>query len=346
MTGQPTVFISGVCKRFGGVLAVDDVSFEVFPEEIFGLLGPNGAGKTTTIRMLLDIFRPDCGEIRVFGGRLDAAGKNRIGYLPEERGLYRDLRLEQTLLYFATLKGMDADTARRRLIPWLERLDLYEHRQKKVGDLSRGMHQKAQLIATLVHEPDLIVVDEPFAGLDPVNARLVMTILDEQRLQGRTIVMSTHQMHLVEALCNRIALINHGRSVLYGEVDRIKREFAGNALVVQGHGRLAPPPGVLEAQQINGGEWHLTLAAGTDPQAVLRALAANDGFVIERFEVAQPSLDDVFVAVVRDGQSPNGDLRSPNGDLRSPNGDLRSPTGDLRQRDGRAHEEAVADRAP
>jgi ABC-2 type transport system ATP-binding protein len=308
----PTVAVSGICKRFGSVLAVDDVSFEVYPGEILGLLGPNGAGKTTTIRMLLDIFRPDCGEIRVFGGRLDVAGKNRIGYLPEERGLYRDLRVEQTLLYFATLKGLDGATARRRLIPWLERLDLYEHRNKKVGDLSRGMHQKAQLVATLVHEPDLIVVDEPFAGLDPVNARLVMTILDEQRQQGRTIIMSTHQMHQVEALCNRIVLINHGRSVLYGEVDCIKREVAGNALVVQGRGRLEPVPGVLEVRRVNG-EWHLPLVSGADPQAVLRALAANDGFTIERFEVAQPSLDDVFIAVVRDGHSPEGDFARGNG---------------------------------
>jgi ABC-2 type transport system ATP-binding protein len=308
----PTVAVAGVCKRFGNVQAVDDVSFEVYPGEIFGLLGPNGAGKTTTIRMLLDIFRPDCGEIRVFGGRLDAAGKNRIGYLPEERGLYRDLRVEQTLLYFATLKGMDAETARRRLVPWLERLDLYEHRGKKVADLSRGMHQKAQLIATLVHEPDLIVVDEPFSGLDPVNARLVMTILDELRQQGRTIIMSTHQMYQVEALCNRIVLINHGRSVLYGEVDRIKREFAGNALVVRGRGQPERVPGVLEVRQVNG-EWHLPLAAGANPQTVLRAIAANDGFVIERFEVAQPSLDDVFIAVVRDGQSLLAEPRTGNG---------------------------------
>jgi ABC-2 type transport system ATP-binding protein len=300
------VAVAGVCKHFGSVRAVDDVSFEVYPGEIFGLLGPNGAGKTTTIRMLLDIYRPDCGEIRVFGGVLDAAGKDRVGYLPEERGLYRDLRVEQTLLYFATLKGLDRGTARRRLIPWLERLDLYEHRGKKVGDLSRGMHQKAQLIATLVHEPDLIVVDEPFSGLDPVNARLVMGILEEQRALGRTIIMSTHLMHQVEALCNRIVLIDHGRSVLYGPVDRIKREFAGHALVVRGQGRLEPVPGVLEIRQVNG-EWHLALEAAADPRAVLRALAASEAFAIERFEVAQPSLDDIFIAVVRDGRSPTGD---------------------------------------
>ncbi len=300
-----TVAIASVSKRFGSVLAVRDVSFEVFPGEVFGLLGPNGAGKTTTIRMMLDIFRPDSGEIRVFGGPLDVAGKNRIGYLPEERGLYRDLRLEQTLLYFAALRGLDEATARRRLASWLERLDLYEHRHKKTHDLSRGMHQKAQLIATLVHEPDLIVVDEPFSGLDPVNVRLVMSILEEQRQQGRTIIMSTHQMYQVEALCNRIVLIDRGRTMLYGEVDQIKREFAGNALVVQGHGQLAPTPGVLEVRQVNGG-WHLPLAAGADPQEVLRALAASDTFRIERFELAQPSLDDIFIRVVQDGANGDG----------------------------------------
>jgi ABC-2 type transport system ATP-binding protein len=227
---QATVSVSGVCKRFADVQAVVDVSFDVYPGEIFGLLGPNGAGKTTTIRMVLDIFRPDCGHIEVFGGKLDEARKNRIGYLPEERGLYRDLKLESVLVYLAVLKGLDRTTASRRLADWFRRLDLYEYRQKKVQDLSRGMQQKAQLIATLVHEPDLIVVDEPFSGLDPVNARLVMTIMEEQARAGRTIIMSTHQMHQVEALCNRIVLINKGHSVLYGEVDRIKREFGQPSL--------------------------------------------------------------------------------------------------------------------
>jgi ABC-2 type transport system ATP-binding protein len=227
---QPTVSVAGVCKRFADVQAVADVSFDVYPGEIFGLLGPNGAGKTTTIRMVLDIFRPDCGHIEVFGGKLDEAKKNRIGYLPEERGLYRDLKLEPVLVYLSVLKGLDQATARQRLAEWLRRLELYEFRHKKVQDLSRGMQQKAQLIVTLVHEPDLIVVDEPFSGLDPVNVRLVMTIMEEQARAGRTIIMSTHQMHQVEALCNRIVLINQGRSVLYGEVDRIKREFGGASL--------------------------------------------------------------------------------------------------------------------
>jgi ABC-2 type transport system ATP-binding protein len=296
------VSVSQVSKAFGDVQAVRDVSFDIGPGEIFGLLGPNGAGKTTTIRMLLDIFRPDSGAVQVFGGALDEAAKNRIGYMPEERGLYKDLKLEPTLVYLAALKGLDEGMARERLTGWLQRLDLYDHRHKKVQELSRGMQQKAQLIATLLHEPDLIVVDEPFAGLDPVNTRLVKEIMEEQRAAGVTILMSTHQMHQVEALCNRIALINRGRTVLYGEVDRIKRDFAGNAVVVEAQGDLSGLPGVLHARRENGA-WHLALAQGTGPQDLFRALAVREGIVVERFEIAEPSLDDIFVSVVRgDGE--------------------------------------------
>jgi ABC-2 type transport system ATP-binding protein len=248
--------------------------------------------------MMLDIFRPDCGEVKVFGGKLDEAKKHRIGYLPEERGLYKDLKLEPTLIYLATLKGLPEAEARRRLADWLKRLDLYDHRHKKVQDLSKGMQQKAQIIATLLHEPELIVVDEPFSGLDPVNTRLVKDIIEEQRAAGRTVIMSTHQMYQVEALCNRIVLINRGRSVLYGEVDRIKRDFAANAIVVEGQGDFTGLPGVLDARRDNGA-WHLALAPGAGPQAVFRALAQRDGVKIDRFELAAPSLDDVFISVVQ-----------------------------------------------
>ena len=293
-----SVEVSHLSKRFGDTQAVADVSFEVEPGEIFGLLGPNGAGKTTTIRMMLDIFQPDAGTIRIFGGELDMDKKRRIGYMPEERGLYKDLKLEPTLIYLATLKGVDEKTARSRLGPWLERLELAEHRQKKVQALSKGMQQKAQLIATLLHEPDLIVVDEPFAGLDPVSTREVKQILEEQRQAGRSILMSTHQMHQVEALCDRIVLINEGRTVLYGPVDEIKRNFAGNAVSIEGQGDFSQIPGVQEARSHNG-TWHLALQIGTDPQAVFRALAARQNVRIERFELAEPSLDDIFIHVVK-----------------------------------------------
>ncbi len=293
-----TVKVSHVSKSFGEVKAVQDVSFEVYPGEVFGLLGPNGAGKTTTIRMMLDIFRPDYGEIVIFDGKLTEEKKNRIGYMPEERGLYKDLKLEPTLLFLATLKGIDEATARARLGPWLERFDLTGFRQQKVQNLSKGMQQKAQLIATLLHEPELLVVDEPFAGLDPVNTRLVKDIIEELRQQGKTIIMSAHQMHQVEELCNRILLIDHGRNVLYGEVSKIKRDFAGNALAIEGQGDFTNLPGVLEARQHNS-TWHLTLDVGVDPQGVLRALMRQEDVKLERFEIAEPSLEDIFVTVVQ-----------------------------------------------
>jgi len=300
---NPTVTISHVSKSFGPVKAVTDVSFEVYPGEIFGLLGPNGAGKTTTIRVMLDIFRPDGGEVTLFGNGMTEATKHRIGYLPEERGLYKDLKLEPTLIYLATLKGLDEATARQRLGDWLKRFDLYDHRQKKIQELSKGMQQKAQIIATLLHDPDLIIVDEPFAGLDPVNTRLVKEIIEEQRRAGKAIIMSTHQMHQVEALCSRIVLINNGEAVLYGEVDQIRRQFAGNAVMLSGQGDFTGLPGVLEARQQNGA-WHLALAVGVSPQEVLRALALRDDIKLERFEIAEPSLEDIFVTVVRGGAAP------------------------------------------
>lgn len=293
-----TVAVSHVSKRFGAVTAVADVSFEVGPGEIFGLLGPNGAGKTTTIRMMLDIFRPDSGTVEVFGGAWSEEKKGRVGYLPEERGLYKDQTLDQVLPYLAALKGMPEGEAQERLTPWLRRFDLEEHRSMKVEQLSRGMQQKAQLIATLLHEPDLIVVDEPFSGLDPVNTRLVKEVILEQARAGRTVIMSTHQMHQVEALCNRIVLISRGRAVLDGKVDDIKRNFAGNAVVVGGTGNVEGLPGVLEVRRQNS-DWHLSLAPGTDPQDVLLALARRGGTRIDHFEVAEPSLEDIFVTVVQ-----------------------------------------------
>ena len=300
-----TVVVANLAKRFGETKAVVDVSFAVEPGEIFGLLGPNGAGKTTTIRMMLDIFRPDAGTVSVFGGALDMAKKRRVGYMPEDRGLYKDQKLEPTLVYLASLKGMDEKVARSRLQGWLERFDLAEHRDKKVQELSRGMQQKAQIIATLLHEPDLIVIDEPFSGLDPVSTRLIKQIFEEQRQAGKSILMSTHQMYQVEALCDRIVLIDEGRTVLYGSVHEVKRNFAGNAVAIEGQGDFDQIPGVLETRQQNG-TWHLALEVGTDPQAVFRALATRGDVRIERFELAEPSLDDIFVQVVSDRGSVKG----------------------------------------
>lgn len=298
------VKITAVSKRFGKVQAVKDASFEVYPGEIFGLLGPNGAGKTTIIRMMLDIFKPDSGHVEIFGGKMDDAKKHRIGYLPEERGLYKDLKLEQTLIFLAMLKGMEMKPARRQVSTWLERMDLWEHRTKKVQELSKGMQQKAQIIATLVHEPDLIVVDEPFSGLDPINTRLINEIIEEMRVKGKSIIMSAHQMHQVEAMCNRIVLINKGESVLYGQVSKIKRDFAGNAVVVEGQGELTHLPGVIDIRRTNGG-YHLSLQAAVDPQDIFRSLAQQDTFRVDRYQIEQPSLEDIFISTVQ------GEVRQP-----------------------------------
>lgn len=295
---MPTIQINHVSKAFGKTRAVDDVSFEVEKGEIFGLLGPNGAGKTTMIRVMLDIFKPDQGEVYLYGNTINENIKKRIGYLPEERGLYKDLQLEPTLIYLATLKGLDASTARTNLQQWLRQFDLIEHKSKKIQELSRGMQQKAQIIATLVHDPDLIIVDEPFSGLDPVNTRLVKDILNEERRKGKTIIMSTHQMHQVEAMCDRIVLIDKGQVVLYGQVDEIKRNFAGNAILIEAQGEINDLPGVLETRRQNS-EWQLTLERGVDPQSVFRALAAEPNIKIERFEIAEPSLEDIFITVVQ-----------------------------------------------
>jgi ABC-2 type transport system ATP-binding protein len=293
----PSVTVEHLSKSFGDTRAVDDVSFQVEPAQIFGLLGPNGAGKTTTIRIMLDIFRADSGRVEILGAAPHRVAKQLIGYMPEERGLYKDVTLEAVLIFLATLKGLSEAQAKNRLVPWLERMDLYEHRKKKVQELSKGMQQKAQLIATLLHEPALIVVDEPFSGLDPVSTRLVKDILQEQVAAGRTVIMSTHQMYQVEALCRQIVLIDRGRSVLYGQVDEIKRGFAANAILLEGQVNMSGLPHVVETRRENGG-WRLSLEPGADPQDVLRALTSRPDVRVERFELAEPSLDDIFINIV------------------------------------------------
>jgi len=291
--------IAHIAKSFGATRAVVDVSFDVQPGEIFGLLGPNGAGKTTTIRVLLDLFKPDGGTVAVLGGPMTEAKKDRVGYMPEERGLYQDVAVEQCLVYLATLKGVPAAEARRRLAQWLERFDLAAHKSKKIKELSKGMQQKAQVIATLLHRPDLVIVDEPFAALDPVNTQLIKDVLHEMRSDGSAILMSTHQMHLVEELCDRIVLIDHGRNVLDGSVADVQRRYAGHAVLVRAGGDLAGLPGVQEIAAHNG-DRKLTLAAGATPQSVLQALVARN-VAIEKFEIALPSLDEVFIRVVGKG---------------------------------------------
>ena len=299
-----TITVNSITKNFGTHRAVDEVSFEVQPGEIFGLLGPNGAGKTTSIRIILDIFKADSGEVAVFDGQMDDAKKNRIGYLPEERGLYQDIKLEYCLQYLASLKGLDKQTSQERITNYLKRFDLYEHRNKKIKELSKGMQQKAQLISALVHEPELIIIDEPFTALDPVNTQMVKDLLKEERANGKTIVMCTHQMHQVEELCDRLVLINQGKVVLYGNLADIQRAYAGNAVEIRTHQSLpAEIEGVSEIEHLNNnGNYLLTLAEGAAPQSVLQNLIQHE-IILEQFEIAAPTLDELFTKIVTEQES-------------------------------------------
>jgi ABC-2 type transport system ATP-binding protein len=292
-----TVITRNISKRFGQTQAVKDVSLEIRPGEIFGLLGPNGAGKTTIIRMILDIIRPDTGTVQVFGSAMSEEKKNKIGYLPEERGLYADVKLWKVILYLASLKGMEGDAAKERAEKLLKRLDLWQHRDKKLSELSRGMHQKAQFIVTILHDPALLIVDEPFSGLDPVNTELVKRMLIELRDSGKTIVMSTHQMHQVEAMCDRISLINRGEVVIEGEVEEVRRRFGGNTVEVRGTGPIDTLTEVSSSTHSNGA-YHIMLEADTTPQVFLKDLVAHPEIEIEQFSVVLPALNEIFIQVV------------------------------------------------
>jgi len=289
--------VQHVSKTYAEVQAVDDLSFTVHPGEIFGLLGPNGAGKTTTIRMALDIIKPNSGEISVLGGPMTEEKKSRIGYLPEERGLYDDMKLLDTLLFLGQLKGLSGATARDRAERYLKEVELWEARDRKIEALSQGMNQKAQFVAGTMHEPALLIIDEPFSGLDPVNTRLIKTLLQRMRDEDTAIIMSTHQMQRVEEMCERILLIDHGQRVLYGPLDEIRREFAANAVEVDLEGELNEVPGVERLSPRDGG-YRMTLEEGVEPEAVLETLVGMPEVTVERFERVRTSLDDIFVQVV------------------------------------------------
>jgi ABC-2 type transport system ATP-binding protein len=294
------VEVSHISKSFGLTKAVVDVSFEVKQGEIFGLLGPNGAGKTTAIRIMLDIFKPDSGKVSILGGIMNDEKKARIGYMPEERGLYQDVPLERCLLYLASLKGVTDSDSRNRLGEYLDRFDLTDHKGKKVKELSKGMQQKAQIITTLLHEPDLVVIDEPFTSLDPLNVQLVKDLMTELRQDGVTIIMSTHQMHQVEELCDRILLIDKGKNVLYGNLEEVRNRFSGHEVIVRSKNSLPSLPGV-EYVGFQNGSVKLTLAEDTSPQEILRELTSQD-VILEKFEIAIPSLDEIFIRVVEGGR--------------------------------------------
>ncbi len=296
-----SVEISHIAKSFGAVQAVKDVSFTVERGEIFGLLGPNGAGKTTTIRIMLDLFKADHGEVSILGGPMTEEKKELIGYMPEERGLYQDIPLERCLTYLATLKGVPILEAKDRLEDLLERFDLEAHKSKKVKELSKGMQQKAQIINTILHKPELVIIDEPFTSLDPINTQLVKDVIRELCDDGTSILMSTHQIHQVEELCDRIVLIDEGRNVLYGNLDDIRRQYSGHAILVRSVGEL-PRLEVFEEVVQHNNVQRVILSDQTTPNAVLQDLISRN-IVLEKFEIAIPTLDEIFIKVVEEGDS-------------------------------------------
>lgn len=297
--------VNGVSKYYGSFKAVDDVTFQVHRGEIFAMLGPNGAGKSTIMRMILDIIKPDAGTIAVLGGRMTDQTKDKIGYLPEERGLYRNVKVLEMMVYLGRLKGMSRADAQQQALALLERLEMGEVARKKVSELSKGMQQKIQFAVTVMHRPELMIVDEPFSGLDPVNTRVLMDLLLDMRKTGTTIVMSTHQMFQVEELCERLLMINRGKVALYGPVNEVRRRYALNAVEVEGSGDWAKVAGVAQVEAHNGGTL-LHLAPNVSSNDLMGSLAATPGVTVEKFAMAVPRLNDIFIRVVEHRDDDHG----------------------------------------
>jgi ABC-2 type transport system ATP-binding protein len=295
VSADAVLWVREVTKTFGQVRAVDRLSFAVARGAITGLLGRNGAGKTTTLRMINGIFLPDAGSIELLGANDAAAVRDRIGYLPEERGLYRKMRVIDQLLFLAEIKGQRRPDARARAEAWLKRFELWDKRAGKLEELSKGNQQKVQLIGALLHDPEVVILDEPMSGLDPVNVVLVRTILKELKAQGRTILLSTHMMGEAEKLVDEIVLIHEGRAVLAGELEQVRSSFGSNTvhLGFEGDGAfLAALPGVAAAR-VDTNTAELRLASGADAQSVLAAAVAR--VRVSRFEIAAPSLEEIFI---------------------------------------------------
>jgi ABC-2 type transport system ATP-binding protein len=291
-----TLQVDRVTKQFGEFTAVDDLSFEVSAGRVFGFLGPNGAGKTTTLRMIVGITAPDSGSIEFQGCRISDLVKNRIGYLPEERGLYKKLKVAEQLRYFAALKGVPGSEADRRIDWWLSRMNLSQWKNAKTTDLSKGMSQKIQFISAVLHDPDLLILDEPFSGLDPVNVEFMLEVLDEFKKKDKTVIFSTHLMETAERLCSDILLINRSRKVLSGDLAEIKRGFARNVVKL----RLSGGDGILSDRSlvshvnVSAHESEAVLAEGVTPDELLRRLV-DARASITRFEQVAPSLNDIFI---------------------------------------------------
>jgi ABC-2 type transport system ATP-binding protein len=293
-----TVELRGIHKTYDQFVAVDHLSLSIREGSVYGLLGPNGAGKTSTIRMMIGITIPDEGEVRLFGEKFHRGQLDRVGYLPEERGLYKRMKVLDHLVFLGRLHGLSAAESRRRALEWCERLEIADWVQKKVEELSKGMQQKIQFVAALLHNPDLLILDEPFSGLDPSNAVMLKDVMIELKNSGKTILFSTHRMDQVERLCDSICLIDHGRSVLEGDLKKIKSSYGKNTVQMQYEGG-APFDHDESIESVNnyGNYVELRLKPGADAQQLLRT--ACERARISRFELMEPSLEEIFIDTVK-----------------------------------------------
>ncbi len=296
--GAPLLTLRQVCKSYGDKRAAHDVSLEIPRGSIYGFLGPNGAGKTTTIRCIMNIILPDSGDITLAGRPLDLSLRDRIGYLPEERGLYRKMKCLDQLVYLAMLKRVPRAVAKTRAREWLTRLGLGDYADRKVDNLSKGMQQKIQFAATFISEPDLVILDEVFSGLDPLNIELLREMIVEQKQRGTTILFSTHMLAEAERICDAICLIEGGEVILDGSLPKVRAAFPFHSVRVAWEGELAPPPDLPDVlhSELNEGTWRLTLREGASPQALLPRLEAAG--VLTFFSANRPSLSEIFLAAV------------------------------------------------
>ncbi len=300
---QITVKLDRVRKSFGDFTAVKDLSVTVRAGRVYGLLGPNGAGKTTTIRMMVNITAPDSGSIEVFGRKIDSELQNRIGYLPEERGLYKRMKVVDQLRFFAELKNVRGKVFDAKVDEWLARVKLSEWKNKRSMELSKGMQQKIQFVTAVLHDPELLILDEPFSGLDPINAELLKEIVIDLKRQGKTIIFSTHQMEVAEKICDDICLINRSEKVLEGSLRELKSSFGRNSVAVrcEGGDGVLDDPSLVSKVVRHADEAQALLAEGANAQTLLRRLI-DSGATIGKFEMVEPSLNDIFITKVTEHQ--------------------------------------------
>jgi ABC-2 type transport system ATP-binding protein len=285
-------------KSYNGKPAVTDLSFTLNSGELLGLIGPNGAGKSTTIKIMMDFMKPDSGEVKLLGEPMNENLKNSIGYLPEERGLYKRLRAIDQIIYLSSLKGLDPSTAASRAEQLLRRTGMLGSEKKKIKEMSKGMGQLIQFIVTIIHDPRLIILDEPFSGLDPLNTKVMKSIIAQLKDEGKSIMLSTHQMNQVEELCDRVLMIDHGREVLYGDLQEIKERFKSHSVMVDVEGEIGELTGVI-SQKPDKKITELILSPETTPQSILKQLQDKNA-IINHFEIRKPSLNEIFIQIAGD----------------------------------------------